>query len=498
MFQTEQFEPITRNGRVSYADQLAAVDDVLYNYAVNPDPNPQDIKDAQIAWDAYEANNPVMISTDALNNYPITNLEALPFRTLLENLNMPFADDIVYTAADITASTDIDELLANTLANVYQMGTLSQAVFIAVDYLRKPSQTDLDAFSDPTQNFIKDAVKSTEPFEMIAFPQAQLFEATSLIDLIATQQDASLASIVLHPMVHNTTIILINASNIDGMSTKQVSARLTTLSKIKQAINITKVNDIVASPEVDRNLENSHDMSRGDDEMTRGERVRAAKVIKLESTKRIVALIKKDMRGRKTPQRTENVTKTIKKTYNKPNRREPDNDFKPGKTKRNIYRPNIHLYLDTSGSMSLDQYKTGITAAIQIAKELKTNIYLSSFSDSLAEPILLDKIKSQSTAVLLKRALAVPVLSGGTDFENVYNAIDARATHALKKRHAPEYTIILSDMEYWFSSGYMVPKQAQNTLHLMVSAYDDDAAADFKTSAYNAGVVHIDRLLYEI
>ena len=146
--------------------------------------------------------------------------------------------------------------------------------------------------------------------------------------------------------------------------------------------------------------------------------------------------------------------------------------------------------------MSLDEYKIGIMASIQIAKDLGSDIYLSSFSDTLAQPILLDKIKSQSTSAIMRRALKVPVLSGGTDFENVYNAIDARATLAAQKGHSPEYSIILSDMEFWFSSGYMVPKKARTTLHLMVSDYDD--GADFKTSAYNAGITHIDKLLYKI
>ena len=496
MLQFEPYEPITRAGIVPYADQLSQINDVLGDYVLTPDPQPDTIKTAEAEWASYEQANPVDVSTADLTKNAISNLEAIPFRTLLESMDMPFEDQVIYTASDITASTDTSELLANTMANVYQLGNLSQSIFIAMDYLQKLSQQDMDQFSDATQTFITDLTTSTEPFEMITFPASEYGEALMLLDTVYANQAPLMASIVLHPITKYTTLLFINATNIAGMSTKQISDRLNKLSQIKNAINITKVSDIVTSPQVDRNIDESHGMSRASDEISRGERVRNAKIKKLNSTKKVVALIQKDIKKRNTPQRTNNVTKKIKKTYNKPNRREPENDFKPGKTKRNIYRPNIHLYLDTSGSMSLDEYKIGIMASIQIAKDLGSDIYLSSFSDTLAQPILLDKIKSQSTSAIMRRALKVPVLSGGTDFENVYNAIDARATLAAQKGHSPEYSIILSDMEFWFSSGYMVPKKARTTLHLMVSDYDD--GADFKTSAYNAGITHIDKLLYKI
>jgi len=496
MINPEYFFTPSANGTFPYQSQLDAIDPTLGLYAAVPDPHLNLRKEAQDVWDAYEQKNPQTISTADLKKNAIDNLETIPFRSQLEALDMPFEDDVVYTTQDIAASTDDDELLANVMANVYQFGNLSSSIFVAIPYLKKMSQQDLDQFSKETQQFIQDVTTSTEPFEMINIPMSQMPEAFTLIDTITKNQNPPMSSIVLHPLDKDATIIFINSTNINGMSIKQISDRLNQLANIKKAVNITKMKDIISSAQVDRNLDSQPGMDRNSDSISRGERIKNAKIKKLKSTKRIVALIKHDINKRSTSQRTNNVTKKVKKTYNKPNRREPNNDFKPGKTKHNVYRPNLHLYLDTSGSMSLNQYKEGIMAAIEIAQQLGTDIYLSSFSDTLAEPVLLDKIKSQRASKLMKRALKIPVLQSGTDFENVYNAIDQRATNAAKKGHAPEYSIILSDMEFWFSGGYKVPKAAQNTLHLMVASYSD--GSDFKTSAYNAGILHIDKLLYEI
>ena len=496
MLKFEKFQtPLS--GNLPYFDQLSAIDNDLANYVADAYPS-YDVKtNGQAAWDDYEAKNPAIISTADLTKNAIDNLEAIPFRTLLEELGMPFEDNAIYTASDIAASTDETELLANVMANIYQFGNLSQAVFVTMPYLKKFSQQDMDKFSDATQQFISDLTVSTEPFEMVTFPTNEMMDGFELLELIEKQQSTLSSSIVLHPIIQDLNIIFINSTNINGMSVKQISDRLNQLSKIRQAINITKLKDIIASPQVDRNIDAQAGMNRDKDgDITRGERIKATQIKKLSSTKKVAALIQRDIKKRSTSQRTNNVTKKVKKTYNKPNRREPDNDFKPGKTKYNVYRPNLHLYLDTSGSMSMDQYRSGIMAAIQIAKELGTDIFLSSFSDTLAEPVLLDKINSQRPSVLLKKALRVPVIQGGTDFENVYNAIAARAAYAAKKGRAPEYAILLSDMEFWFSGGYHIPKEAQKTLHLMVSDYDD--GEDFKTSAYNAGMTQIDKLLYKI
>ncbi|MBQ1664024.1 MAG: hypothetical protein II057_05680, partial [Clostridia bacterium] len=59
-------------------------------------------------------------------------------------------------------------------------------------------------------------------------------------------------------------------------------------------------------------------------------------------------------------QNSENAFKASKMTYQKASRREPDNPDRQGKTSRTIYRPDLHIYLDCSGSISERQYQDAI------------------------------------------------------------------------------------------------------------------------------------------
>lgn len=499
MLNTEEFnvDKISNTGLMPYADQLTQLDDRFENYVFSKSPDMPDQKEAVEVWN--EIKPPVTIDTESLSRNAIYNLDAIPFRTRLENANMPFSDNVIYTAADISASTSSDELMNNVLANIYQLGTLSTAILVQTAYLKKLPQQVFDSFSDDTQKFIQDEIKSTEPFELIIYPENELNEGMRLIDEIQKNQETISSSIVLHPIAKNLTILFVNEENISGMSVKQIASRLNELSKLKKLVDKVDVKSLVTSPEVDERSDGSHQNSREKSELSRHERVKIAKIQKLSSVKQITTIISRMIKKHGSKQHTQNVTKKVSKTYNKPNRREPENDFKPGKSHRRIYRPDIHLYLDTSGSMSIDQYKQGIMAAINIAKSLKTNIYISSFSDQLVEPILLDKIKQQSNAVLLKRALKVPVISGGTDFENVYNDIDERSRSAIKSGRAPEYAIIMSDMCCRFSPGYQVSNGSKKALHLVVDDYfDEEMLDDFKTAAFNIGITRIDSLMYKL
>lgn len=476
-----------------YVQALESIDPILGDYARNPDPDTKDRYTVQNVWDTYEQGNPVTIDTANLKKNAISNLDALPFRSFLEELGMPFEDDVLYTASDIASASSVEDLLANTMAVTYQFGNLDSAIFVAAPFFKKVADTS--NLSETSAKFVEDVTKSVEPFDMITYPINELQDGLAMLSEYMSDVDVLMKSIVLHPLTSGLTVVFINGSNISGMSVKQVASRLQSLSTLRKNIKLAKISDIVSTPVVDqRNADASSDMGRASDELSRSERVRRSKTKHVKSIKKLTQLIKHVMNKQRTNAKTSNVTKTFKKTFNKPNRREPDNSFKPGKTQVNKYKPILHLYLDTSGSMSISQYTNGINAAIALAKELKTDIYLSSFSDTLAEPVLLDKIKHQSVALLTQRALKIPVISGGTDFENVYNAIDARAAHAIKNHRSPEYAIILSDMEYWFSSGYKVPKYARETLHLSIGTEPED----FKVDAYNAGITNIDKLIYNI
>lgn len=486
------------NNELPYFNQLSNIDPKLGGYIYATDPS-QDRAEMLEIWE--NSKQPISVSTNDLTSHPINNLDALPFRSLLETLDMPFADNVIYTAQDISDATDDLELLAAVMANAYQLGNLSTSFFIEMDYLKKLSQPELDNLSSESQEFVNDLINSTEPFEIISYPKVQSNEGFTLLETIANSKTNTLiSSIVLHPSLTTTNLLFINASNINGMSTKQIAERLKDLGKISSSVNTKTMDEIISSPQADRIKQDRKEYSNDNDEdnFNRGERIAKASVQKIKNPKKISNLIAKKLNKSPLSKKTQNQFKIYKKTFNKPNRREPENDFKPGKTKRTIYRPDLHLYLDTSGSMSIDDYTKGISATIDIAKQLHTNVYISSFSHVLSEAVLVDGMQSKSKSSLMKKILKLPVVDGGTDFENVYNDIQQRAEKSINSHTSPEYSIILSDMEYGFqSSGYTVPKYAHNTLHLAINSYQPSLER-FKTELYNAGETNIDKLLFEI
>lgn len=480
----------------NYASQLNAISPVLGDYASTVDPDIDQQKEAEKEWATYETKSPVQVNTAQRQRNPISNLAATPFRALLESAGMPFDDNIVYTADDIAQSADPVDLLANTLANAYQMGNLANALFVSFDFLKALPSDVLDKFPDDIKSFIQDITVSSEPFEIGVFPEDRQQEVISLYQEIQQNQQLAASSIVLNPFVKDAAIVFINGLNIQGMSTKQIAERLKDLAKIRQSVDRVGIKDLVSSPQVDRLKEKSNQFGRSKSDVKKSTHVQRSQIQKINSLGQIIKIIQHKLSKSNPVVRSNNFDKIAEKSYARPNRRNPNDPNRPGKIKKKIYRPNIHLYLDTSMSMSIDDYKVGISAAINIAKSLKTDVYISSFASQLADPVLLDHVRSQSPSTLLKRALAIPTITGGTNFDNVYEDVHDRTVLAKKGKIAPEYAILCSDMEFHFYPGHQVPRESNAVLHLMVNDADD--GVDFKTSAYNAGLTNIDKLIYKI
>ena len=486
-----QFETATdANDFMPYSSQLDQIDPLL-NFYTMVDPTPELQNKAFEIWD--QQNFQIEVDTQSRGHNALHNLEALPFRTIMENLNAPFADDIIYTAQDIADANDDQELLAFTMANMYQLGNLNTAFVTEYQYMKKIPQSKVDNYNKDMQKFVNDLSSSNEPFESLILPVTRASEALTLVkDIQETMPDALTSPLILHPFTQNVLLFFINADNINGMSVRQLNKALKNLNDIAQTVTALSIKELVSSPQVERNkADNIKGMTRHENETSRGDRIKAAKIMRVNSAKTVARLIQRTIKKFASNQKTANVTKTTKKSYNKMSRRD---ELLPGKTTKKIYRPNIHLYLDTSGSISIEDYKTGLIAAINIAKELKSDLLITSFSTQVTEPLLLDGVRKQTPAMLLKKALRIPVISGGTDFTMVYQMIEQRAKVAYRKHQQPEFNILISDMEYWFPSGYQVPKHARNTLHLSIGEPNGETDREFITSAYNAGIEKIDRL----
>lgn len=139
--------------------------------------------------------------------------------------------------------------------------------------------------------------------------------------------------------------------------------------------------------------------------------------------------------------RSENSYKQVKITYQKPNRRDPDDFNKPGKSVSVQYKPDIHVYIDTSGSISEENYQSAIKDCIKIAKKLNINLYFNSFSHVLSQCTKLN-VKDKPVGGIYKEFQKIPKVSGGTDYEQIWHYIN------MSKKRRRELSLIITDFEW--------------------------------------------------
>ena len=154
------------------------------------------------------------------------------------------------------------------------------------------------------------------------------------------------------------------------------------------------------------------------------ERVAKIKFAKSSPTKYDLAnRISKVMKKMISTNKTMNTFKKVSSTYNKPNRRNPDDYNKPGKSTSIVYKPDIHLYVDTSGSISERDYEDAMKICINMAKKLNVNLYFNSFSSYISTCTKLH-VKDKSVTEIWAAFQKIDKVSGGTDFENVWEYIN--------------------------------------------------------------------------
>lgn len=122
--------------------------------------------------------------------------------------------------------------------------------------------------------------------------------------------------------------------------------------------------------------------------------------------------------------KSQNVFRTVKKSFLKPNRRDPDDPNKPGKISSVQYMPDLHLYVDTSRSISEANYQEAVMMLIRIAKKLNVNLYFNSFSHLLSQEVML-RTENKSERQIWKEFKRVPKVAGGTEFKQVWDYINA-------------------------------------------------------------------------
>lgn len=138
---------------------------------------------------------------------------------------------------------------------------------------------------------------------------------------------------------------------------------------------------------------------------------------------------------------SQNIFKQVRTSFTKPNRRDPMNYNKPGKIVSTSYLPDIHIYLDTSGSITENDYKETIISLIALSKKLNVNLYFNSFSHLISEEFLL-KVNNRSVNQVYLEFQKIPKVTGGTDFKNVWTYIQK------SRKRRRQLSLMITDFEY--------------------------------------------------
>lgn len=295
---------------------------------------------------------------------------------------------------------------------------------------------------------------------------------TCVMQFVAQNGQAGIIPTSLKEIIHPTTIMFLNVEKHAHSNNRDINKTWNSAMNMSKAklIGLNKIKKLSEEEQLDAmrqrsNVRRSALMNKAKDPASRKKRAKPfGKQLKTSKqlTKEIVRILSKMKKVRMS----NNVIKTRKTTFNKPNRRDPDNYDKPGIIYSHQYVPDIHVYLDTSGSISERNYKEACMAIIQLAQTLKTKLYLNSFSHVLSQPALVD-IGNCSKETAWKRLQNIPKVSGGTDFDLVWDYI-----HQSSQRKQ-ELAIMITDFEYTPSNSYTRPLP-QNLFYVPCGGFDID------------------------
>lgn len=183
------------------------------------------------------------------------------------------------------------------------------------------------------------------------------------------------------------------------------------------------------------------------------------------TTMDMMKLVKRIMDKMTYVNKSMNVYKQVKSSFARPNRRDPDDFNKQGKMVSTKYKPDIHLYIDTSGSISERDYEDAVKACIAMAKKMNINLYFNSFSHYLSQTTRLH-LENKSKAQIYKEFQKVPKVDGGTDYENIWHFINR------SKKRTREISIVITDFEYYAPNRYI--KHPKNLYYIPCSTLNYD------------------------
>lgn len=282
-------------------------------------------------------------------------------------------------------------------------------------------------------------------------------------------------------------IVFVNIERHSRATAKQVADEWQIINQSQQmnikVVSANKLNKLTGTIRAMKKISSgavSAAMQQGGGGIRRAARTKFRKTAPTQTD--LVRIIKRVVKKMATVAKSENSYKSMKMSFARPNRRDPDNFNLMGKLVSTKYKPDIHIYLDTSGSISERNYQDAIKALIIMARKMNVNLYFNSFSHCLSQCSHL-RTKDRSLKEVYAAFQKIPKVDGGTDYEQIWHYINASA----KRRR--ELSIIMTDFEWTAPNKYV--KHPKNLFYIPVS-HVDWSGLTYWAEQFVKSMAHID------
>lgn len=403
------------------------------------------------------------IFTQTLASYVNGKYDTVYLSQLLRQNHMPEpSSKCVYIASDVsTAAKDYDtnhdaQHRSALLANLAAFYTNANAIFIIMD-----DQQELDNFKMMVNPILKNAGAQEIPpdfdingkvfdgimlrndYKLDDVSNAANSEARILMSaltkayadqIVPTKTVESLIPTILvffnaKKLARATSTELVNAKNDIGKLAALDKSRILSFSKMASLATVTKAMQKMAI------MQNQLNNALAQSAVSASTGKFVIKNINMDRVKKKLMKIEKKM---KNVDVSKNPTYHNFDTFQRPNRREPMNPDLPGTSMDLGYYPDIHLYVDTSGSISQKDYEDSVAMLIDIAKKLNCDIYFNSFTTDISQETVV-RCRNRTKYQIQKDIERIPKLCGGTTIDQVWNYINAT------RKNRRQLSILISD-----------------------------------------------------
>lgn len=336
--------------------------------------------------------------------------------------NELFISTAFYMNSDFLGFTFLTKFTFEEFKNMLKQMTLALNASITSDTAQKLA--DFDKIDLKTVEGLILRLQDGDDNDAYSFSR---IISKALISFAKTNDDAEIITPYIDELIAPKNLLLMN---IDGLAKTNISRLRNEFDDIKTGINskfkpvslkkLATLSSVAVNKRRMVNAFNHHQQIMANLAKRNMFKFKKVAMTKNELNKIIAKIVKKEV----NVSASENYTKVTKPSFLRSNRRNPDDFNIPGKAISIQYKPDIHIYLDTSGSISEENYKSAILMLITMAKKLDVNLYFNSFADTVTKKVKLN-LKGKSVKQIYKEFQKVPKLTGGTNFKAVWDYIMA-------------------------------------------------------------------------